>query len=409
MNSCGCRGGAMSRSTLMQKVAKIAFILLTVAMLFLLFSNDFGLVDIHKASIVVAVGVDVTESGYEVTAQAAVPTPAQGEGSAAYTQVTGEGVTVAEAVDDINAKTGFYPKLAFCNLVILGENCKDSGLFTVLDYFYRNDYVPLTALVAMCRGSAKELLGQKPADGGMSSSAIQRAMSEELKNSANASTINLKLLAQDANSPSASAYMPFIESSQDGSGGATTASSGGSGGSGGQSKSGGNSSAEFTCRTTAAFSDGGFAGVLDEEQAFALNLMRSQIRLAIVNAVYEDVDYTVGLKNNSCTMQMAVEEGAPVLTVRYRALANVQSSKSRPAAEGSANSHLVDEGVLRAVSGEIEERMRSLESFCTQNGCDLFGAEKMLYQRFYSDYQLLKGGVLPVLKVKYDIKISSVH
>ena len=200
----------MSRATLMQKVAKIAFILLTVAMLFLLFSNDFGLVDIHKASIVVAVGVDVTESGYEVTAQAAVPTPAQGEGSAAYTQVTGEGVTVAEAVDDINAKTGFYPKLAFCNLVILGENCKDSRLFTVLDYFYRNDYVPLTALVAMCRGSAKELLGQKPADGGMSSSAIQRAMSEELKNSANASTINLKLLAQDANSPSASAYMPFI-------------------------------------------------------------------------------------------------------------------------------------------------------------------------------------------------------
>lgn len=414
MNSCGCRGGSMSRSTLMQKVAKIAFILLTVAMLFLLFSNDFGLVDIHKASIVVAVGVDVTESGYEVTAQAAVPTPAQGEGSAAYTQVTGEGVTVAEAVDDINAKTGFYPKLAFCNLVILGENCKDSGLFTVLDYFYRNDYVPLTALVAMCRGSAKELLGQKPADGGMSSSAIQRAMSEELKNSANASTINLKLLAQDANSPSASAYMPFIESSQGGSGGATTASSGGSSGSssgssGGQSKSGGNSSAEFTCRTTAAFFSGGFIGVLDEEQAFALNLMRSQIRLAIVNAVYEDVDYTVGLKNNSCTMQMAVEEGAPVLTVRYRALANVQSSKSRPAAEGSANSHLVDEGVLRAVSGEIEERMRSLESFCTQNGCDLFGAERMLYQRFYSDYQLLKGGVLPVLKVKYDIKISSVH
>lgn len=413
MTSCGCRGGAMSRATLMQKVAKIAFILLTVAMLFLLFSNDFGLVDIHKASIVVAVGVDVTESGYEVTAQAAVPTPAQGEGSAAYTQVTGEGVTVAEAVDDINAKTGFYPKLAFCNLVILGENCKDSRLFTVLDYFYRNDYVPLTALVAMCRGSAKELLGQKPADGGMSSSAIQRAMSEELKNSANASTINLKLLAQDANSPSASAYMPFIESSQDGSGGATTASSGGSSGSssgssGGQAKRGGNS-AEFTCRTTAAFSDGGFAGVLDEEQAFALNLLRSQVRLAIVNAVYEGVDYTVGLKNNSCTMQMAVEGGIPVLTVRYRALANVQSSKSRPAAEGSANSHLVDEGVLRAVSGEIEERMRSLESFCTQNGCDLFGAERMLYQRFYSDYQLLKGGVLPVLKVKYDIKISSVH
>lgn len=403
----------MFRAKPMQKVAKVAFALIIIAMLFLFFTNDFGLVDIHKASIVVAVGVDVTDSGYEVTAQAAVPTPAQGGGSAAYTQVTGTGATVAEAVDDINAKTGFYPKLAFCNLVILGENCKESRLFTVLDYFYRNDYVPLTALVAMCRGSAKELLGQKPADGGMSSSAIQRAMSEELKNSANASTINLKLLAQDANSPSAAAYMPFIEFTQGGSGGATTASSGGSSGSssgssGGSAKSGENS-AEFTCRTTAAFSDGGFAGVLDEEQAFALNLLRSQIRLAVVSAVFDGDDYTVGLKNNSCAMKVAVEGGMPVVKVRYRALANVQSSKSRPAAEGNANSHLVKEGVLQSVSDEIEARMRSLEGFCKQNGCDLFCAERMLYQRFYSDYLLLKGNVLPVLKVEYDIKISSVR
>ena len=67
----------------MQKVARAAFILLIAAMLFLFFTNDFGLVDIHKASIVVAVGVDVTEEGYDVTAQAAIPTPAQGEGSAA--------------------------------------------------------------------------------------------------------------------------------------------------------------------------------------------------------------------------------------------------------------------------------------------------------------------------------------
>lgn len=99
----------MSRSTLMQKVAKIAFILLTVAMLFLLFSNDFGLVDIHKASIVVAVGVDVTESGYEVTAQAAVPTPAQGEGSAAYTQVTGEGSRWRRRWTILTPKRAFTP------------------------------------------------------------------------------------------------------------------------------------------------------------------------------------------------------------------------------------------------------------------------------------------------------------
>lgn len=401
----------MTKATRMQKIARAAFILLIAAMLFLFFTNDFGLVDIHKASIVVAVGVDVTEEGYDVTAQAAIPTPSQGEGSAAYTQVTGSGATVADAVDDINAKTGFYPKLAFCNLVVLGESCAQKDIFTVLDYFYRNDYVPLTALVGMCRGSAKELLGQKPSDGGMSSSAIQRAMSEELKNSANASTVNLKLLAQDAGSPSASSYMPLIEFSQGGSGGSTTASSGGSKSSGGSSQSSGagENSAEFTCLTTAAFTGGAFVGILDEDMAFALNILRSEIRLAVVNCVYEGVNFTVGLKNNSSEMRMEAEAGAPVLKIKYRALANVQAAESRPAAEGSANSHLVKDGVLQSVADTIESRMSLLMDFCVQNGCDLVGVKKMLCQRRYNDYLAFKDTALSVLKVKYDIKIESVR
>ena len=402
----------MQKASRMQVVARIIFLIIIAAMLFLFFSNDFGLVDIHKASIVVAVGVDVSDDGYAVTAQAAIPTPAQGEGSAAYTQVTGHGATVADAVDDINAKTGFYPKLAFCNLVVLGESCAERDLFTVLDYFYRNDYVPLTALVGMCRGTAKELLGMQPADGGMSSSAIQRAMSEELKNSANASTVNLKLLAQDAGSPSASAYMPFIEFTQSGSGGSTTASSGGSKSSGGSSGGSGKSSeksVEFTCLTTAAFTGGKFIGVLTEDQAFALNLVRSNIRLAVVNAEFDGKNYTVGLKNNSCALRIAVEGGVPVLRIKYRALANVQSSESRPAAEGSANSHLVSDGVLKAVADTVEGRMNSLIDFCVESGCDLVGAEKLLYQRFYDEYQSFKGRVLQSLKVEYDIKVESVR
>ena len=395
----------------MQKVARAAFILLIAAMLFLFFTNDFGLVDIHKASIVVAVGVDVTEEGYDVTAQAAIPTPAQGEGSAAYMQVTGSGATVADAVDDINAKTGFYPKLAFCNLVVLGESCAQKDIFTVLDYFYRNDYVPLTALVGMCRGSAKELLGQKPSDGGMSSSAIQRAMSEELKNSANASTVNLKLLAQDAGSPSASSYMPLIEFSQGGSGGSTTASSGGSKSSGGSSQSSdaGENSAEFTCLTTAAFAGGKFVGVLDEEQAFALNLIRSNVRHAVINTVCEGVDYTVGLKNNSGTAKMDAEGEKPVLKIKFRALANIQATESRPAAKGSANSHLVSDEVLNCTADTIEKAFSSLLNFCKSTSCDLVGAERMLCAYHNKLYKKLKEEVLSKMDTQYDVVIKSVR
>ena len=401
----------MQKKSRLQAAARAAYILLIAAMLFLFFTTDFGLVDIHKTSIVVAVGIDVTEEGYDVTAQAAIPTPAQGGGSATYTQVTGSGATVAEAVADINAKTGFYPKLVFCNLVVLGESCGQRDLLTVLDYFYRNDYVPLTALVAMCGGSAQELLGQKPADGGMSSSAIQRAMSVELKNSAIASTVNLKLLAQDAGSPSNAAYMPYVEYGSGASGGTTTASaSGGSGssGGGGSSKSA-ESAAEFTCKRCAAFAGGAFAGVLTEEQTFALNLIRSNIRHAVVNAVCNGENFTVGLKNNSGGASLEVQSGVPVLKLSYSALANVQSSSSRPAAEGSANSHLVPDEVLLSVAQTVRDRMDSLFDFCKGSGCDLLGAERMLYMYHYDDYLNLKGNILPALKVEYDIKIDSVR
>ena len=407
----------MSGSRLLQRIARVLFTLIVLAMLFLFFSNDFGLVDIHKASIVVAVGVDVTDSGYDVTAQAAVPTPAQGGGKAAYTQVTGSGTTVAEAVDDINAKTGFYPKLAFCNLIVLGESCADKDLFTVLDYFYRNDYVPLTALVGMCRGNARELLKKKPADGGMSSSAIQRAMSEELKNSANASTVNLKLLAQDRGSASAAEYMPFIESGTAAAGGGGSSEgkcsngskSGASSGESGKSGLGGEEqSSEFTCRTTAVFNGGKFVGVLSEEQAFALNLIRRGVRYAIVNTNSEGLNYTIGLKNTGGGAKISVNGGKGKLVITFKANANLQTSESNQAASGRSDSHLVDDNILNSVTDTVKERMRSLEAFCRENNCDLFGAAQLLRAFNYDYYKEVKDNVLSDLDIDYDIKISSV-
>ena len=46
------RGENMQKNALMQKVARVAFVVIIAAMLFLFFSNDFGLVNIHKPEIV---------------------------------------------------------------------------------------------------------------------------------------------------------------------------------------------------------------------------------------------------------------------------------------------------------------------------------------------------------------------
>ncbi|MCD8040068.1 MAG: hypothetical protein LUF82_00925 [Clostridia bacterium] len=381
---------------------KAVYIIVIIAMLFLFFTNDFGLVDIHKSSIVTAVGIDVSEGGYEVTAQAEVPTPSSGEGSATYTQVTGQGATVAEALNDINIQTGFYPKLVFCNLVILGESCTGSDIFTVLDYFYRNSYVPLTALVGLCQGQAKELLAQKPAGGDMSSMAIQRAMSAELKKSSDVAAVNLKLIAQLGASQSKAAYMPYITCTQSGSGGTTSAAAT----QGSQSGGGEQGSAQFTCETTAVFSEGMYAGTLDKEQTFAFNLLMGGIRLAVLNAEYDGVNYTAGLKNNSSSLKLKVNGGV-TLKVKYRAKANVQAAENNPALQSNADTLLIKDGVLTALEDELKGRITSLVEFCAKSGCDALGLKQLLYAHNKKHYADFKDNLFDVLQIDFDVKIKS--
>ena len=232
-------------------------------------------------------------------------------------------------------------------------------------------------------------------------------MAEELKNSANCSTVNLKLIAQSHGSASEAAYMPYISAEEGAEGGSTTVASGGKGAKGGgEQKSG---SAEFTCGQTAAFTGGRFAGILTREQAVALNLVQNVTRLAVINAQYGGDNYTVGLKSVSCRASVDAGGDVPALKVRLRALANVQSADAAPSAEGSANTHLVKEEVLRAAEDIIKERMASLVGFCRQNDCDLFYAKKLLYQHNYDKYVLFKEDLLSVMTEDFDIQIKSVR
>ena len=77
----------------------------------LFFTNDFGLVDIHKTAIITAVGIDMEDGEVIVTGELVVPQPSQSGENIKYTQVQGSGLTIADALNEINAKTGFYPKL----------------------------------------------------------------------------------------------------------------------------------------------------------------------------------------------------------------------------------------------------------------------------------------------------------
>lgn len=443
-------------SKIAKKIPTFCYAVLLVVLLVLFFTNDFGLVDIHKTSVVMAVGIDVEEDELVVTAQLAVPQPSESGENTSYTEVAGKGKTVSDALNEINSKTGFYPKLLYCQLILLGESCQNENIFRLLDYFYRNDYAQLTALVAMCKGSAGDLLAMPTPFSNMTAFSIQRVLSEELKKSANVSTVNLKLLAQMQYSQSDACYMPYIESApqgseetgsqggEEGSGsqggeqgggqgssggesGGQSGSQGGSsseggesgsggqsgsgeGGSGGSSQSGGSggqeSPKEFTCRKTAAFKGGSFVGILNEDQAFALNLIKSEVRLAIVSAEADGKSYSVGLKNNKGDVKIRVENEVPVFTLSYKAKAKVQDVNEDSDPITRAETESAKDSVLNAAEETVKKRMTSLMDFCREKDCDLLGAKQLLYKFQTKYYDKFHADLLGKMKVGYEIDIK---
>lgn len=421
----------------LSKFSVIIYWLIFLVLAGLFFTNDFGLVDIHKTSIITAVAIDTEEGEVLVTAEIAVPQPSQSGENIKYTQVQGSGQTVADALNEINAKTGFYPKLQLCKLILIGESCRDKQLFRVLGCFYRKNYSELTALTAMCEGNAYDMLALKSDVSDMTSEAIRKVLSDEIEKSANASSANLKKIAAMQYSKSGACFMPYVEvnnpgeSQSGGDGdnvggeGSNDGQQGGSGGSGGgQSQSGGEQGqsgqgqsggsgesgkpVEFTARKTAYFSDGNFIGVLDEQQSFALAVLSNDIRIAVLPCDADGVHYTLGMRNVDCGAELKVKDGVPELTVSFKANAQIQGARVKVDLNKIIHDDVVDENILNSAEEAMRARFDDLIKAVRENDSDIIGVKELLYKNNYKYFDAFKNDILQRMQVNYKIEIASV-
>ncbi len=424
----------------LRRLSVIFFWIAFIALAALFFTNDFGLVDIRKTSLIVAVGIDSTENEVQVTAQLAVPKPSQSGDNIEYAEIQGSGETIADALNEINAKTGFYPQLQFCKLILLGDSCKDKNIFRLTGCFFRKNYSELTALVAMCNGKASEYLSMPTKTGDMTTTVIQRALADELKKSANVSSVSLKDIAVQRFSPGKACYMPFIEanvqgtseeggngdnvggekppegSSGGGEGGANSGSGGGGegGSQGGQGSSGGSQGSqggqkpvEFTARRTAIFNGGWFAGILDEQQAFALNLIKNEIRLAVLPCDTEEYHYTLGLGEGEGGLSVKPGGNGVEVTLKFSAVAQIAGIKKEVEPKETSDDDKLSPVVLKAAEEEIEKRLTSLLEVSRSTGCDFLGIKEKLFKFHYAEYKALGDDVLNNMKLNLKVDIRS--
>lgn len=394
----------------------IVYLLIFAVLTFLFFTNDFGLLDLRKTSVVIGVGLDMEEEEVVLTAQLAVPQPAENGENTKFNVVTGRGSSVAAALNEVNVKTGFYPKLVFCKLIILGESCFDKDLTTLLDYFYRNEYTGLTLSIAACEGKASELIAQQFPCGNSATDVIDKLLSSEAQASGNVAAATIKDVGEKLFSKSAAAYMPYLEngvpdeSGGSGGEGGSEGGSGGSGGSGGGSGGGGGiqqcGESELTCNKCAVFSNGYFKGILPVGETFALNLIFNEVRHAFVESGDKDETVVLGLRNCKGGVDLTFENGEPVAKIKFKATAKIQDGF-----EGFKPEEVKKAKVKGEVLKEGEESLGKLFESLYENvqtlDCDVLGLKSLLYKNFYKKYGQYSEELLKRTKVSCEIKLKS--
>ncbi len=416
------------------------YILLIALLSFLFFSNDFGLIDVQKTAIVTAAGIDREGEEFILTSQVAVPQSSSQGKATESVQLVSRGKTVAQAFEEINAKTGWYPKLVFCQLILFGENAAQENVFDALDFFLRDAYLTDDCQVAVCRGLAKDLLNTAPLIDSSSSAAISKVLSAHAERVGTVRPSNLKDFSIGYYGESSSGMLPLLKTEEQqekiageqGSKGGGSSSGGSSGSSGGNSSSGGGNSSSspsggssgssggsgekksggetekpvFSAKETALFVRGRWRETLTAEETFALNAATGKLRLASYSVETEGEMCTLLIKNNRPKIGLNVgKNGKGEVEVSVSLVAGAADySKAQPL-DKIKDVGTPPDGVFGAAAKRLEGLISSAYEKARGVGCDVLQLQERLVKykrRKYLQHQstLLDNTTLSV-KVRF--------
>ena len=370
------------------------YLIVIIFLAFLFFSNDFGLLNVQKTAIVMAVGIDREENTFIVTSQIAIP-KSSSQGKATETvQLVSRGGTVAQTFEQINAKTGWYPKLVFCNLILLGEKTAEKNVFDALDFFLRDEYLSDNCLVATCDGVAKDILDATAVVDQSTSVAIGKVLSDHASRVGTTMPSTLREFSIGYYSESKSGYLPVValqaqqeevggSASSDSSDSSSVSGSSDSSGASSQSGEGGDGQKKegrvFSARETALFVDGKRVETLTKEETFAFSAATGKLRLAPYTVERKGKTCTLSVKRNDPKIKLDVGKNGDVsLKIKIAMTSGIMDlSSALPVDEVSDVGDVPMEFFTEAknkLTGEIHRVFEKSQAV----GCDLFGVRERI-------------------------------
>ena len=404
------------------RLKRAKFILLSVVVLFtLFFSNNFGLIDVEKTSIITAIAIDRENDEFILTAQVAVPEATDTNTENQKAQLSGKGKTVGEALKDLGDISGWYPKLAFCNLIILGNDLSNENAIKLLDYFAKTLRLQDSALVALAENTAKEILSLSTPLDNISSFAIQKILLKAPEFDNDVATTDIKTFVSGYYSKNQSGYMPLIKviSADNGSGDEGQKSDnsslgGASGGSGGgdQKSQGANTQSNnlFDARTTALFYKGKLVGTLSPEQTLTFNAFNESISgtsLSISDVMINDkkYNYLLNVMNDSHSLKVKATDSDINLEFNLSLFCKVSDVFATDLEDSLSSNTPLPKPLIEKTQKMLTDNILGLVNKSVSSNCDFLNIKEKLYRYNHSKYSLYKDNFLSKLKVKINVSV----
>lgn len=381
------------------------YLLVVLFLAFLFFTNDFGLIDTQKTAIVTAVGIDREDDEIVLTSQIAIPQSSTQGKETESIQLVSRGKTVSEAFEQVNAKTGWYPKLVFCKLLVLGKKTAEQNVFDVLDFFLLDEYLTDDCLVTVCKGKAKDMLDTSALVDPTSSLAIEKVLSQHAERVGAVHPSTLKDFAVGYFGEDSSGLLPILkqEKQQETATQNNTSSleqsdsqASDSQSDENQSKPQGKSAQDkekpvFSARETALFVRGVWRETLTPEETFAVNAATGKLRLASYSVSVKDEACTLTIKHNSPKIKLTVgEDGHGQVNIHVTLTAGVSDYSKAIDLKKLADAGDVPDGVFAAAEKKLTAELTSAYEKARGVGCDVFSIKERLIKYKNRKYHVEK-------------------
>ena len=371
----------------------VRYFLIAIALIaFCFFTNDFNLIHVQSTAIVTAIGIDRTDDLFSISAQVAIPSAKSGSqkgesggAKGSFATIEGSGQTIAQAIDQINQKTGWYPKLVFCHILLLGEGLTNGNVFDALDYFLLNEYTDDDCFLCACDGQASEILASETPLGSTPSLSLEKLFSTQAMRVGATMPTTLREFADAYFSAGNSGMMPIVAKKTEAEGDV------------------------FDAGQTALFVGGRRIGTLTREETFAVACVKVPLRLAPYTLTNQQVPSTLTIKNNRRSTQLRIQDGTPKLCIRLSLYAGIaDSAKSRPA-EDLADGGDLPNGLLSVAEQRLHEQILAVFEKCRGLSFDVFDALGLLHKYQQAQFAQWKDSLMERLEVSLSVKFGAIR